>query len=156
MPGSCGPDRRLGAKPCPGPFPRRPPPARQVAEHATGRAGRLLLEVCICASNLGCIVAYLNILADTLSSVAGTLIPPGAEPSRGTYMAGGRAQGCGLRCCCRARGLAGAWVLALGRAQDFAAVTCLARTGANAAGGRKDSLCDPRRAPAPAPSAAQA
>ena len=64
-----------------------------MAEHATGRAGRFLLEVCICASNLGCIVAFLNILADTLSSVAGTLIPPSAEPSRSTYMAGAQAQG---------------------------------------------------------------
>lgn len=35
-------------------------------------------------------MAFLNILADTLSSVAGTLIPPGAEPSRSTYMAGER------------------------------------------------------------------
>jgi hypothetical protein len=61
----------------------------KVAEHATGKVGRFVLEICICASNLGCIVAYLNILADTLSSVAGTLIPPGAEPSRSTYMAGG-------------------------------------------------------------------
>jgi hypothetical protein len=68
--------------------PSRAAPPPQVAEHATGRLGRLLLEVCICASNLGCIVAFLNILADTLSSVAGTIIPPGAEPSRGVYMTG--------------------------------------------------------------------
>lgn len=48
-----------------------------------------VVEVCIAALNLGAIVAYLNILADVLSSVAGTIIPPGAEPSRSAYIAGG-------------------------------------------------------------------
>ncbi len=45
------------------------------------------------ALNLGSIVAYLNILADVLSSVAGTIIPPGAEPSRNAYIMGGCAGG---------------------------------------------------------------
>ena len=33
-------------------------------------------------------MAYVNILADVLSSVAGSVIPPGAEPSRNALMAG--------------------------------------------------------------------
>ena len=36
----------------------------------------------------GALVAYVNILADVLSSVAGSIIPPGAEPSRNALMAG--------------------------------------------------------------------
>lgn len=32
-------------------------------------------------------MAYINILADVLSSVAGTIVPPGAEPSRNVMMA---------------------------------------------------------------------
>jgi len=55
---------------------------------AVGRHGRTLVYVCTAATNLGCIVAFLNILADVISSVAGTIIPPGAEPSRSTYLAG--------------------------------------------------------------------
>jgi hypothetical protein len=35
------------------------------------------VELCSAALNLGAIVAFLNILADVLSSVAGTIIPPG-------------------------------------------------------------------------------
>lgn len=34
------------------------------------------------------LIAYVNILADVLSSVAGTIVPPGAEPSRNVMMAG--------------------------------------------------------------------
>lgn len=60
----------------------------ELAEQAVGRVGRQLVELCTAAINLGCIVAYLNILADVLSSVAGTIIPPGAEPSRGVYITG--------------------------------------------------------------------
>lgn len=37
---------------------------------------------CLFTLNLGCLVAYVNILADVLSSVAGSIIPPGAESSR--------------------------------------------------------------------------
>lgn len=59
-----------------------------LAEQAVGRIGRQLVELCTAALNLGAIVAYLNILADVLSSVAGTIIPPGAEPSRAGYIAG--------------------------------------------------------------------
>lgn len=33
------------------------------------------------------LIAYVNILADVLSSVAGTIVPPGAEPSRNVMMA---------------------------------------------------------------------
>ncbi len=50
--------------------------------------GRRVVEICTAALNLGCMVAYLNILADVLSSVAGTIIPPGAEPSRSGYLVG--------------------------------------------------------------------
>lgn len=31
-------------------------------------------------------MAYVNVLADVLSSVAGSVIPPGAEPSRNVLM----------------------------------------------------------------------
>ncbi|KAG2489705.1 hypothetical protein HYH03_011812 [Edaphochlamys debaryana] len=60
----------------------------EVAEQALGKAGRQIVELCTAALNMGCIVAYLNILADVLSSVAGTIIPPGAEPSRNAYILG--------------------------------------------------------------------
>jgi hypothetical protein len=59
-----------------------------VAEAALGRAGRQVVELCIAAMNLGALVAFLDILADVLSSVAGTIIPPGAEPSRHAYITG--------------------------------------------------------------------
>ncbi|PNH09218.1 putative sodium-coupled neutral amino acid transporter 10 [Tetrabaena socialis] len=60
----------------------------ELAEQAIGKAGRQIVELCTAALNLGCIVAYLNILADVLSAVAGTIIPPGAEPSRNAYITG--------------------------------------------------------------------
>jgi len=59
-----------------------------IAEQALGKAGRQLLEVCIAALSLGALVAFLDILADVLSAVAGTIIPPGAEPSRHAYITG--------------------------------------------------------------------
>eukprot|EP00198_Chlamydomonas_reinhardtii_P010547 XP_001699884.1 amino acid transporter [Chlamydomonas reinhardtii] len=59
-----------------------------LADQAIGRGGRQVVELCTAALNLGCIVAYLNILADVLSAVAGTIIPPGAEPSRNAYIMG--------------------------------------------------------------------
>jgi hypothetical protein len=59
-----------------------------IAEYALGRTGRQIVEFCIAAMNLGALVAFLDILADVLSSVAGTIIPPGAEPSRHAYIAG--------------------------------------------------------------------
>jgi sodium-coupled neutral amino acid transporter 10 len=60
----------------------------EMAEQAVGRLGRRIVDFCTAALNLGSIVAYLNILADILSAVAGTIIPPGAEPSRSVYLAG--------------------------------------------------------------------
>ncbi|GFR46782.1 hypothetical protein Agub_g8413, partial [Astrephomene gubernaculifera] len=60
----------------------------ELAEQAIGKIGRQIVELCTAALNLGCIVAYLNILADVLSAVAGTIIPPGAEPSRNAYITG--------------------------------------------------------------------
>jgi sodium-coupled neutral amino acid transporter 10 len=59
-----------------------------IAESALGKGGRTLLEFCIAAMNLGALVAFLDILADVLSAVAGTIIPPGAEPSRHAYITG--------------------------------------------------------------------
>jgi sodium-coupled neutral amino acid transporter 10 len=59
-----------------------------IAEHALGKTGRQVVEFCIAAMNLGALVAFLDILADVLSSVAGTIIPPGAEPSRHAYITG--------------------------------------------------------------------
>ena len=46
------------------------------------------LMVCVVALNLGCMVAYLNVLADVLSSVGGSIIPPGAEENRALLLAG--------------------------------------------------------------------
>lgn len=43
---------------------------------------------------LSCMGRYLNILADVLSAVAGTIIPPGAEPGRAAYLIGGGQGGC--------------------------------------------------------------
>ncbi len=37
---------------------------------------------------MGSLVAYVNVLADVWSAVAGTIIPPGAEPSRNAMMIG--------------------------------------------------------------------
>ena len=59
-----------------------------IAEQALGKTGRQVVEFCIAAMNLGALVAFLDILADVLSSVAGTIIPPGAEPSRNAYITG--------------------------------------------------------------------
>jgi amino acid permease len=63
----------------------------EMAERALGKFGRQIVELCTAALNLGCVIAYINILADVLSAVAGTIIPPGAEPSRNVYIAGKRA-----------------------------------------------------------------
>ncbi|KAF5832060.1 transmembrane amino acid transporter protein-domain-containing protein [Dunaliella salina] len=67
-----------------------------LTEQAVGRHGRTLVYICTAATNVGCIVAYLNIMADVLSSVAGTIIPPGAEPSRNAYLAG---EACSIDAC---------------------------------------------------------
>jgi len=53
-----------------------------LAHHAFGAAGRAFVLIALFLLNLGYLVAYVNILADVLSSVAGSIIPPGAEPSR--------------------------------------------------------------------------
>eukprot|EP00873_Tetraselmis_striata_P002251 jgi/Tetstr1/422515/TSEL_001276.t1 len=54
----------------------------ELAAQTFGVAGRWAVMTCLFVLNLGCLVAYINILADVLSSVAGSVIPPGAEPSR--------------------------------------------------------------------------
>jgi amino acid permease len=43
----------------------------ELARHAYGRAGAWAVDVCVVAMNVGSVVAYLNILTDTISSVAG-------------------------------------------------------------------------------------
>ena len=57
----------------------RPQGYRQAAPDGGGDGG--------CRWAHRALVAYLNILADVLSSVAGTIVPPGAEPSRNVMMA---------------------------------------------------------------------
>ncbi|PSC69840.1 divinyl chlorophyllide a 8-vinyl-chloroplastic isoform A [Micractinium conductrix] len=54
----------------------------ELARHVFGRPGQFAVDSCVVAMNVGSVVAYLNILTDTVSTVAGTVIPPGAEPSR--------------------------------------------------------------------------
>lgn len=59
-----------------------------LASHCFGRVGRKAVQTCVFCLNMGALIAYVNILADVLSSVAGTIVPPGAEPSRNVMMAG--------------------------------------------------------------------
>lgn len=59
-----------------------------IAAHAFGKWGHRVVNFAILVLNLGAIVAYLNIIADVLSSVAGTVVPPGAEPSRSSVIFG--------------------------------------------------------------------
>lgn len=52
--------------------------------------GMVVLESSVLTpSHASCraLIAYVNILADVLSSVAGTIVPPGAEPSRNVMLA---------------------------------------------------------------------
>lgn len=51
-----------------------------------GTTGTLLVKACSFGVNFGCIVAFINIISDVLSSVAGSVIPPGAEPTRQAIM----------------------------------------------------------------------
>ena len=43
----------------------------------------MLVRICVVALLMGCSVAYVNIVSDIFSGVAGTIVPAGAEPSRG-------------------------------------------------------------------------
>lgn len=47
-----------------------------------------MVNLCVVTVNMGSLVAYVNVLADVWSAVTGTIIPPGAEPSRGAMMTG--------------------------------------------------------------------
>jgi len=58
-----------------------------LAYHCFGRVGKSAVQTAVFLLNMGALVAYINILADVLSSVAGTIVPPGAEPSRNVMMA---------------------------------------------------------------------
>ena len=60
----------------------------ELARLCFGRTGQRAMGTCVFLLNLGALVAYVNILADVLSSVAGSVIPPGAEPSRNIIMTG--------------------------------------------------------------------
>lgn len=60
----------------------------ELARLSFGRTGQRVMGTCVFMLNLGALVAYVNILADVLSSVAGSVIPPGAEPSRNIIMTG--------------------------------------------------------------------
>lgn len=60
----------------------------ELARAVLGKAGSKAVNVCIVSLNITCMVAYISILADVLSSVAGSVIPPGAEPSRNVLMTG--------------------------------------------------------------------
>ena len=61
----------------------------ELARLCFGKLGQRVMGTCVFLLNLGALVAYVNILADVLSSVAGSIIPPGAEPSRNIIMTGG-------------------------------------------------------------------
>lgn len=60
----------------------------ELARLCFGKTGQRVMGTCVFMLNLGALVAYVNILADVLSSVAGSVIPPGAEPSRNIIMTG--------------------------------------------------------------------
>lgn len=60
----------------------------EIAYQLYGQPGKLCINLCIILINLGAIVSYLNVLADVLSSVAGTVIPPSLEPSRNEVLLG--------------------------------------------------------------------
>lgn len=57
-----------------------------LARSCFGRWGKIMVDACVVAMNLGALVAYLNLSADVLSLVAGTLIPPSMEPSRNAVL----------------------------------------------------------------------
>ena len=59
-----------------------------LAKTCFGKVGQRVMGTCVFMLNLGALIAYVNILADVLSSVAGSIIPPGAEPSRNMVMTG--------------------------------------------------------------------
>ena len=60
----------------------------ELARLLYGKPGELCIHFCIIVINLGAMVSYLNVLADVLSSVSGSIIPPGLEPSRTSVLLG--------------------------------------------------------------------
>ncbi len=60
----------------------------EVARYSFGPLGQGLVDFSISVINLGSLVAYLNLATDTFSLVAGTIVPPGAEPSRTSILLG--------------------------------------------------------------------
>ena len=58
----------------------------EVAFRTLGNRGKMLVRICVVALLMGCSVAYVNIVSDIFSGVAGTIVPAGAEPSRGETM----------------------------------------------------------------------
>lgn len=61
---------------------------QELAQLCFGPSGAYAVHTSVFVLNLGALVAYVTILADVMSSVAGSIIPPGAEPSRGIMMTG--------------------------------------------------------------------
>ena len=53
-----------------------------LATAALGARAGALVAACVWALQLGSVVASVNIMADLLSAFAGSVVPPGAEPSR--------------------------------------------------------------------------
>ncbi|KAL4527497.1 hypothetical protein Ndes2526A_g08720 [Nannochloris sp. 'desiccata'] len=60
----------------------------EIARYCFGHLGKGLVDFSISVINLGSLVAYLNLASDTFSLVAGTIVPPGAEPSRTEILLG--------------------------------------------------------------------
>ena len=54
-----------------------------MAERLLGKAGSAVCAAALVVLLLGSLAAYANVCGDTVSSVAGTIVPPSAEPSRG-------------------------------------------------------------------------
>lgn len=53
-----------------------------IAREYLGHPGAILVSLAIVVMQLGTLVAYVNVLSDVLSGVAGSVIPPSAEPTR--------------------------------------------------------------------------
>ncbi|XRB08513.1 sodium-coupled neutral amino acid transporter [Pycnococcus provasolii] len=53
-----------------------------LAKTVLGSRAKVVVELCTFTLQLGALVAYVNILADVISPIANSVLPPGAEPSR--------------------------------------------------------------------------
>jgi amino acid permease len=57
-----------------------------LAESALGHAARPACLACVLCLQFGCLVAYLDGLADLVSATVSPIIPPGAQVGRAEYM----------------------------------------------------------------------